>query len=113
MSMFVQGLQHLPIQTKHKPLIPILNNKPLKDMSPCIQAIRLKQMKYSFLTEYVKEKELEDANALSRSPAEKWTSRDINTEYDVLAHVCLIITNISASYERLKEIKWETAKDSN
>ena len=56
MNMYLQGLPHFIVQTDHKPLIPIINNKLLIDMSPRIQAMRLKQMKYSFTAEYVKRK---------------------------------------------------------
>ena len=70
MNMYLQGLPHFTVQTDHKPLIPILNNKLLIDMSPRIHAMRMKQMKYSFTAEYVRGKDMLDADALSRAPTE-------------------------------------------
>ena len=42
MNMYVHGLPHFKVQTDHKPLIPIINNKPINEMSVRIQRMRIR-----------------------------------------------------------------------
>ena len=51
---------------------------------------------------------MDDSDAFSRSSTEKPTTRDINIEQDVIAHVCATITNMPATNAKLTEIKQET-----
>ena len=68
MAMYLHGLPRFLVCTDHKPLIPILNYKPLGDMSPRIQRLRMRLLKYTFCAEYIPGKDLKDADAFSRAP---------------------------------------------
>ena len=70
------------VKTGHEPLIPILNNKMLIDMSPRIQRMRMTLLKYSFITEQVKGFDMEHADALSRAPTQKHASHKHQTRSD-------------------------------
>ena len=65
MNLYQQGLQHFTVQTDHKPLVPILNTKLISDLSPRIQRMCMKMLKFNFTTIYVPGKELIDADTLS------------------------------------------------
>ena len=63
----IHGLSQFTIQTDHKPLIPILNNKMLVDMSPRIQRMKMTVLPYTFTAEHVEGATLKDADASFRS----------------------------------------------
>ena len=111
MHMYLHGLPHFTVQTDHKPLIPIINKKPLAEMSPRIQRMRMSILQYSFTAEHIKGEELVDADALSRSPVDQPLPADALAEQDILIHINTIITQMPASDERIQQIKIETAKD--
>ena len=111
MSKYLHGLRHFVIQTDHKPLIPILNYKPLTEMTPRIQRMRMRLLKFSFAAEYVKGTELADADALSRAPWSQATKEDEIVEQEIAAHVDTVICNIPATEPRIEEIKHETRAD--
>ena len=67
MTKYVHGLPQVTIETDHKPLIPIINYKPLVEMTPGIQRMRMRLLRYNLYAEYVPGKELTDADALSRA----------------------------------------------
>jgi hypothetical protein len=110
MSLYLQGLPHFLIETDHKPLIPILNSKQLIDMSPRIQSMRMKQLKYTFTAQHVKGVNMEDADALSRCPHEQPTEED-TIEEEVACQVNEIIENMPVSTRYLEKIKQETKVD--
>ena len=62
MHMYLHRLPHFTVQTDHKPLVPIINKKPLDEMSPRIQ--RMSILQYSFTAEHIKGEELVDADVL-------------------------------------------------
>ena len=111
MSKYLHGLPHFLIQTDHKPLIPILNYKPLAEMTLRIQRMRMRLLKFSFSAEYVKGKELADADALSRAPWSKATKDDEIVEQEIATHVETVVSNIPASEPRMVEIQNETSAD--
>ena len=111
MSKYLHGLPHFVIQTDHKPLIPILNYKPLAELTPRIQRMRMRLLKFSFSAEYVKGKELADADALSRAPWSKATKEDEIVEQEITTHVDTVVSNIPASEPRMVEMQNETSAD--
>ena len=111
MEMYLHGLPFFRVGTDHKPLVPILNYKPLGDMSPRIQAMRMKLLRYSFKAEHVPGKDLKDADAFSRAPTEKPTQDDKLKDEEITADVRAVTENLPASDEKLKEIKEETKLD--
>ncbi|GBN50696.1 Retrovirus-related Pol polyprotein from transposon 17.6 [Araneus ventricosus] len=59
---------HFKIETDHKPLIPIFSKKNLDDLSPRLQRIKLRMMKFSYTIVHIPGKELFAADRLSRNP---------------------------------------------
>ena len=111
MQMYLDGLPSFKVYTDHKPLIPILNYKGLGEMSPRIQATRMKLLQFSFVATHIPGKELLDADAFSRSPTEQPTKDDIKREEEIANHVNAITDSLPATDERLEEICIETRKD--
>ena len=76
MNLYLQGLRHFDLETDHKPLIPIMNSKLICDLSPRLQFMRRKLLKYNFTAHHVPGKELDDADAFSRAPTSMPTEED-------------------------------------
>ena len=111
MEMYLHGLPSFRIGTDHKPLVPILNYKPLGEMSPRIQAMRMKLLRHTFKAEHVPGKDLKDADAFSRAPTEKPTPDDQMKDEEITAYVQAVTEHLPASDEKIKEIQEETVKD--
>ena len=56
------------VETDHKPLVPILGSKNLEEMSPRIQRLRMRLLRFDFTVSHVPGKSLLTADALSRAP---------------------------------------------
>ena len=111
MARYLQGLPEFVIETDHKPLVPILNYRPIGEMSPRIQRLRMKLLQYRFKAQYVPGKMIQDADALSRSPVSSPTLADEIAETEVTCYVNSIIQQLPATEQRLEEIKIETNND--
>ena len=111
MQMYLHGLPKFRVCTDHKPLIPILNYKGLAEMSPRIQAMRMKLLRYTFQAEHVPGKDLKDADAFSRAPTEQPTKEDTLQEEEITEYVQAVSEDLPASDEKLEEIRVETEKD--
>ena len=111
MSKYLHGLHHFVIQTDHKPLILILNYKPLAEMPPHIQQMCMCLLKFSFAAEYVKGKDLAKVDALSQAPWSKATKEYEIIEQEIAAHVDIVIGNLPAMEHRIEEIKHENRAD--
>ena len=48
MNMYLHSLPNFNIETDHKPLIPILKSKQIAELSPRIQDMRMKLLKYTY-----------------------------------------------------------------
>ena len=99
MSKYLQGLPEFEIETNHKPQIPILNYRPLIEMSPRIQRFRMKLMAYRFTTTYIPRANIQDADAMSKSPVAALTVADELAEQEVTLHVNTIIKQLPATDE--------------
>ena len=99
------------LETDHKPLIPIINNKLICDLSPRIQLLRMKLLKCNFTAHYVPGKDLDDADAFSRAPTEEPTEDDQEMEKELYLYVNAIMGNLPASDPMLEKIRSETVKD--
>ena len=73
--------------SKYKPLIPILNNKMLVDLSLRIQRMKVTLLPYNVTVEQVEGTTLKDANALSRAPTDKPSCEDQQAEQEIINHV--------------------------
>ena len=111
MSKYLHGLPIFTVETDHKPLIPILNTHALVDMSPRIQRLRMKLLQCRFNTVYIRGKDNIDADALSRAPVSQPNKEDQLGEEDIECHVNLVIDQLPATPQRIKEIQKYTAND--
>lgn len=64
------------IQTDHRPLLGLLK-KPLDELSPRIQRLAIRLLRYEFIINYVPGKQMQVADTLSRAPSES----KIDTDY--------------------------------
>ena len=111
MNMYFHGLPHFTVETDHKPLIPILNSKQLTEMSPRIQNMRMKLLKYSFTAVHVPGAKMEDADALSRAPHQQPSASDDIMDEEISFHVAEVVKNMPVSTPYLKKIILATKKD--
>lgn len=102
MHMYLHGLPKFIIQTDHKPLIPILNNKMLLDLSPRIQRMKMTLLPYSFTAEHVKSTDLVDADALSRAPTDHPYLEDQLAEQEIIHQGNAVIQSIPATSQKLE-----------
>ena len=112
MNLYLQGLQHFTLETGHKPLYSILNTKLISDLSPRIQRMHMKMLKFNFTITYVPSKELIDADTLSRAPCSSSSETDMAIESEITTHVNGIMSNLPASNQMTERIVNETNKDS-
>ena len=71
-------------ETDHKPLVPILGSKNLEEMSPRIQRLRMRLLRFDFSVSHVPGKHLSTADALSRAPiVEETKENDPRPEEEV------------------------------
>lgn len=64
------------IFTDHKPLIAILKTKPINELTSRLQRFRMHMVNFDFDIEYVPGKEFFTADALSRAPQQKASTKD-------------------------------------
>ena len=64
---YITGLDFI-FETDHKPLVQLLQSKPIDGLSLRIQRFRLRMMRYNYEIQYFPGKDLVVADALSRSP---------------------------------------------
>lgn len=111
MARYLHGLPQFLVETDHKPLVPILNYKPIGEMSPRIQRLRMKVLHYRFIAEYVPGSSIQDADAISRSPVSAPTKADELAEEEITNFINAIISQLPATEQRLEEIKNKTRED--
>ena len=102
------------LQTDHKPLIPLLNNKELHSSPVRCQRLLMRLARFSLMAEYTPGKYMAVADALSRAPkvsseAEEEEINSLNLE----VNNCVggIIENLPVSSNQLQRIKEEQLKD--
>ena len=59
------------VETDHKPLVQILGSKNLEEMSPRIQRLRMRLLRFDFTMSHVPRKSVITTDALSRAPVEQ------------------------------------------
>ncbi|GBM24969.1 Retrovirus-related Pol polyprotein from transposon 17.6 [Araneus ventricosus] len=101
---------HFKIETDHKPLIPIFSKKNLDDLSPRLQRIKLRMMKFSYTIAHIPGKELFAADALSRNPQKVPYKRE-ELEAEIDAFIQMITSSLPASSRRLDELRVAQLKD--
>ncbi|UYV83879.1 K02A2.6-like [Cordylochernes scorpioides] len=99
---YIQGLV-ITLETDHKPLVPIFTSKNIDDLTPRIQRLRLRIMRYSYKIIHTPGKNLIVADALSRSPRMKVGTQEL--EEELCAYVQQVVSFMLISDVRVKEIK--------
>ncbi|UYV63822.1 K02A2.6-like [Cordylochernes scorpioides] len=105
---YIQGLV-ISLETDHKPLVPIFTSKNIDDLTPRIQRLRLRIMRYSYKIVHTPGKNLIVADALSRSPRMKVGTQEL--EEELCAYVQQVVSFMPISDVRVKEIKESQDKD--
>lgn len=96
------------VETDHQPLISIFK-KALNKCPPRLQRMLLQTQKYDIELKYKPGKQLIIADALSRAYIKDPTSENFDNE--IQAQVCLIVSELNVTKEKLNEITSETLKD--
>ncbi|UYV78630.1 K02A2.6-like, partial [Cordylochernes scorpioides] len=105
---YIQGLV-ITLETDHKPLVLIFTSKNIDDLTPRIQRLRLRIMRYSYKIVHTPGKNLIVADALSRSPRKKVGTQKL--EEELCAYVQQVVSFMPISDVRVKEIKESQDKD--
>ena len=106
---FIWGLQ-ITLETDHKPLVTILGGtKDLDSLTPRLQRIRLRLLRYCYEIIHIPGKHLAIADALSRAPFETASNQELTEE--VAAYVQLIVSSLPASDAKLAEIATNLTRD--
>ncbi|UYV76843.1 K02A2.6-like [Cordylochernes scorpioides] len=105
---YIQGLV-ITLETDHKPLVPNFTSKNIDDLTPRIQRLRLRIMRYSYKIVNTPGKNLIVTDALSRSPRMKVGTREL--EEELCAYVQQVVSFMPISDVRVKEIKKSQDKD--
>ena len=104
---YIYGLPTFTVETDHRPLVSIIK-KNLNDMSPRIQRLMMKMLRYDFELVYTPGKHLILADALSRAAMRSCVS---TTAQDVQCHVNMVSAALPVSDKKSREVAEETAKD--
>lgn len=93
------------IETDHKPLVPILTTHTLDQLTPRIQRMRMRLMRFNFKeVKHTPGKELCVADALSRLQNREQNVSPTISEDDMEAHVDSFVQSIPVSDSKLQEI---------
>ncbi|UYV80770.1 K02A2.6-like [Cordylochernes scorpioides] len=104
---YIQGLV-ITLETDHKPLVPIFTSKNIDDLTPRIQRLRLRIMRYSYKIVHTPGKNLIVADTHSRSTRIKVGTQEL--EQELCAYVQQVVSFMPIYDFRVKEIK-ERPKD--
>ncbi|XP_054266863.1 uncharacterized protein K02A2.6-like [Macrosteles quadrilineatus] len=107
---FIIG-KRITIQTDHKALLQILKSKHLDELSPRIQRIRLRLMRYDFSITYIPGKQLLVPDALSRAPLPFSGTDDRELEEETQAFVQMVLSSIDINDCIVAKVLEEQNKD--
>ena len=99
------------LETIHKPLVPLLSSKNLKDLSIRVQHFCLQITRFNYTIVQIPGNSLCTADALYQSPTEMTSCSDSNFQQEVDAYVILIINNLPVTDAHLKEIYSQQNED--
>ena len=105
MAKYLHGLPYFIVETDHKPLVPILNDRSLIEMSLRIQRLRMKLLQFRLTAQYIRGCDNVDADAFSRAPVTAPTASDELEETEITMHVNSVIKQLPATDQRLEQIR--------
>ena len=79
------------IETDYKPLVSLLGNKNLEELTPRLQRFRMRLMRFRYTISHVPGKDLIIADALSRAPSRNIEKIESDFENDTTAFVDMIM----------------------
>ena len=106
---YLVGLDSFTLETDHKPLVPLINSRDLTDTSVRCQRMLLRIMRFNIQARYTPGKQLQVADALSRSPTEEGSEDKL--EEDVDLHVNAVKAAWPASDAYIDRLRAETQND--
>ena len=101
----------IKMETDHKPLLEILQTKPIDDLTPRLQRMRIRLMRFNYTIVYVPGKSLILVDALSRNPLSRKESSTDEFERETYKYVRLVFQAIPASPTMLHRIKTAQKSD--
>ena len=101
----------IQIETDHKPLVPLMTTKLIGDLPIRIQRFRIRLMRYNLVVRHVAGKDLNTADALSRSPLSVIEDNDSDLRNQAEYYVNTVMVNLPASDKRLEEIRIALRQD--
>ena len=100
------------VETDHKPLVSLLGYKHLDELSPRIQRMRIRLMRFSYTISHVPGKDLVIPDTLSRAPIYRKVSCEQQASADdVKAYVDFVLKNLPTKENRLQEIREKLQQD--
>ena len=108
---YILGRQ-FTIESDHKPLIPLLNEKHLDALPPRILRFRLRMAKFDYFAVHVPGKLLYTADALSRAPLPKFSENDTTMQDQAECFVhAITIPSLPASRSTLERYRQAQQED--
>lgn len=101
---YLIGLKFI-IETDHKPLLPILTTKFLDELTPRLQRIRLRMLRFNYSMIHTAGKNWVTADFLSRKPVSKPSKEDQKFEVQLQTVVIHAVTNMNCSQLMMEQIK--------
>ncbi len=93
------------VETDHKPLVPILSSKFLDDLSPRLQRLRMKLLRFNFTVKHTPGKDLTTADLLSRKPIQEVQSSDGLLHRELRASAIGAVKLIPASTKMMSRVR--------
>ena len=108
---YLVGLESFILQTDHKPLVPLINDRDLDRVPLRCQRLLLRLMRFSPKAQYVPGSTLQVADTLSRHPLNKPARRDELLVGEIETHVANNTKVLPCSENRLAQIRDATRED--
>jgi transposase InsO family protein len=110
---YLVGLPSFTLETDHKPLVPLINNKDLSDTPLRCQRMLMRLARFSLTAKYTQGKNMHVADALSRAPlaAEHSNAGQEELHADVIERVDVITSSWPTSDAFLQRIRDATQRD--
>jgi hypothetical protein len=110
-STYILG-KHIELETDHKPLVPLLNNKHLDSLPPRILRFRLRLMRFAYTMSHVPGKSLYTADTLSRAPLPSMhTPAEAQREDAVEFFIEEVISNLPGNRDAINKYRDSQATD--
>ncbi|KAJ1526442.1 hypothetical protein ONE63_009576 [Megalurothrips usitatus] len=113
-AMFITGDPDLLLRTDHKPLVSLLGDKPLSELTPRLQRMRMRLMRFSFKIEHVSGKALHSPDTLSRAPQQPTgpvDDADVLTDGEVELHARAVVADLPVADPVLRMVQEGQQRD--